>query len=114
MSDPSAAAKWSTFLDGLAWQKGSLDASSYEALLRAGTLGTEQGVAIAEVSRRIVATGAAPLRTGKILQQAQRAYAFAIEERLPPGAPIPPVTAKPAFDPAKLERLASRLPEPAD
>ena len=113
MSDPSAAAKWSTFLDGLAWQKGSLDASSYEALLRAGTLGIEQGVAIAEVSRRIVATGT-PLRTGKILQQAQRAYAFAAEERLPPGASIPPLKPKPAFDPAKLERLASRLPEPAD
>ena len=54
------------------------------------------------------------LRAGKILQQAQRAYAFAAEERLSPGAPLPPSKPKPAFDPVKLERLASSVPEPAD
>jgi hypothetical protein len=73
MSDPSAAAKWSTFLEEREWQKGSLDASSYEALLRAGSLGIEKGIAIGEVSRRILATGAL-LRAGKLRQQAERAY----------------------------------------
>jgi hypothetical protein len=32
----------------------------------------------------------------------------------PPRSPIPPPKPKPAFVPAKLDRLASRLPEPAD
>jgi hypothetical protein len=74
MSDPITS--WRTYIDQLAWAKGSLDDAGYRAFLRAGSLGISEQVAFDEVICRIVDAGARP-RIAKLQRQLASAYARA-------------------------------------
>ena len=55
--------QWLAFADTLLWQDGYLDASSYNAFLRAASLGIQVAVAIEQVAIRIA--GAAKPQSGE-------------------------------------------------
>jgi len=73
-SDPVLA--WRTYIDSLAWVKGSLDNVCNRALLRAASLGLDQQFALDEVTRRIIDAGERP-RPAKLAHQLASAYARA-------------------------------------
>ena len=110
----SAFERWLAFLEkDCTWEKGSLDESSWKALLRAGTLGVEEATALSEVTTRIAGAGGHP-RGGKLRQQAMRAYAYAGAHSAAPDEPLPAPKPPLVFDPRTLERLAGRLAQPPD
>jgi hypothetical protein len=102
---------WSEYVAGLAWEKGNLDVASYDAFLRAASLGVPAGTAIEEVAARIRAAGDFP-RPHKIESQWRRA---AMHVKAEPSSPrtIVPVQ-RPAFDPDYAKRIADRVPASVD
>jgi hypothetical protein len=92
---------------------GHLDHSSWNAFLRAGSLGIDFDDALAQVEHRIVVCGG-NLREAKVQSQLQRAYQVAaadakitlVERRTNWTGPKPKAA---EFDPAKAERFASRI-----
>ena len=67
---------WRTYLDGLVWQRGSLDATANLAFLRAASLGVSESLALDEVTRRCIDAGDRP-RAAKLAHQLRSAYAHA-------------------------------------
>lgn len=104
-----AQSAWAVYIDGLAWQQGQLDQSTYHASLRAASLGISPEVVFNEVVTRIRQAGDSP-RAAKISSQLSRAYAYAKANRAEfvfQTAPPP----KPVFNPAAAERFAGQIPE---
>src|SRR5258708_29779652 len=97
---------WHGYISTLAWNKGNLDESSYDACLRAASLGVPAELAIEEIATRIRAAGVYP-RPGKLEQQWRRA---AMHVKANPDAPIVPVVRRPVFDPRRANRFAARVP----
>src|SRR6266403_1800050 len=93
----SSQEAWRQYVAGLLWQKGNLDLASYDAFLRAASLGVSAAVAIQEVAERIRAGGDHP-RPGKLEQQWRRA---ALHVKANPDAPIVPPVQRPAFNPER-------------
>ena len=101
---------WLGYVSQLAWHKGNLDVASYDACLRAASLGVPAELAIEEIAIRIRAAGVYP-RPGKLEQQWRRA---AMHVEANPDAPIVPVVRRPVFDPQRGERFARRVPASVD
>lgn len=68
--------RWRSYIDQLAWVKGSLDDAGNRAFLRAGSLGIAEQIAFDEVVRRIIDAGVRP-RIAKLRRQLASAYARA-------------------------------------
>ena len=110
-TDPKT--RWLSYVDTLSWMPGHLDHSSWNAFLRAGSLGIGFDDALAHVEHRIVACGG-NLREAKVESQLRRAYQIAgadakitlAERRTNWTGPKPN---KVEFDPAKAERFAQRI-----
>jgi hypothetical protein len=101
---------WLEYVESLLWQKGNLDLASYDAFLRAASLGVSAAVAIQEVAERIRASGDHP-RPGKLEQQWRRA---ALHVKANPDVPIVPAVQRPTFDPERAKRVAERVPPSVD
>jgi len=102
---------WSEFVSGQIWEKGNLDVASYDAFLRAATLGVPALTAIEEVTARIRAAGEYP-RPNKIESQWRRA---SMHVRAEPSSSSPIVASqRPAFDPDYAKRIADRVPASVD
>jgi hypothetical protein len=107
-------ALWPEYVAGLSWEKGNLDASSYNACLRGASLGMPGSTVVAEIQARIQAAGDHP-KQQKIQSQWRRA---AMHVKANPGdwqslqwaKPLP----KPVYQPEKLKQVAARLPEVVD
>jgi hypothetical protein len=98
---------WSEYVSGLVWEKGNLDIASYDACLRAASLGVTSATAIEEIAQRIRAAGDYP-RIKKIESQWRRA---AIHVRLNPSVPV---ERRPAFNPGRAKTFAGRIPSSVD
>jgi hypothetical protein len=101
---------WLGYISTLGWHKGNLDAASYDACLRASSLGVPAELALAEITGRIRAVGVYP-RPGKLEQQWRRACAYT---KANPEVPIVPVVKRPVFDPMRAKRFAARVPASVD
>jgi len=66
---------WLKYVNGLPWLRGCLDASSWLAFLRAGSLGVDSDISLKEVCERIGFAGDHP-RKSKVRSQLRRAYEF--------------------------------------
>ena len=105
--------RWVDYINGLPWRPGHLDRSSWNAFLRAGSLGISSDDALKHVEHRIVECGG-NLREAKVENQLRRAYQIAAadakitlaERRTNWTGPKPN---KVEFGPAKAERLARRV-----
>jgi hypothetical protein len=105
--------RWLSYVDTLSWVPGHLDHSSWNAFLRAGSLGIDFDDALARVEHRIVACGG-NLRQAKLERQLRRAYQIAAadaivtlaERRINWAGPKP---SRAEFDPAKAEAIAGRI-----
>jgi hypothetical protein len=98
------------YVSQLVWEKGNLDAASYNAFLRAASLGVPASTAIEEVAARIQAAGGYP-PPGKLKQQWHRA---AVYVKANPDSPIVPTVERPAFDTEGARRFAERVPSSVD
>lgn len=101
---------WLEYIFQLVWEKGNLDAASYNAFLRAASLGLPASIAIEEVAGRIQAAGDYP-PPGKLEQQWHRA---AVYVKANPDTPIVPAVQRPIFDPERAKRFAERVPTSVD
>jgi hypothetical protein len=101
---------WLEYVESLLWQKGNLDLASYDAFLRAASLGVSAAVAIQEVAERIRASGDHP-RPGKLEQQWRRAAMYL---KANPDTPIGPAVQRPVFDRKRAKRLAELVPASVD
>ncbi len=99
---------WLEYLSTLDWNPGFRDASSWSALLRAGSLRVDPDLAIEEVAKRITATGGT-LNPGKLKQQQQRAFQRACNDAIGQQALVKPQKLK--FDPDKLKSVAAKAPD---
>jgi hypothetical protein len=105
--------RWLAYIDSLAWSPGHLDQSSWNAFLRAGSLGVPFDEALAQVEHRILECGGT-LRVAKVESQLRRAYQIAAadatitlaERRAGWTGPKPTRT---EFDPSKAEAIARRI-----
>src|SRR5258708_21146625 len=102
--------RWLDFVDGLLWERGCLDQSSYWAFLRAGSLGVEPKAALEVVVARIKAAGDHP-STSKLNQQLRRAYGFASASHQPHGCYYVHKELRPAFVADYARQFAERAPE---
>jgi hypothetical protein len=96
---------WSEYVSGLAWGKGNLDVASYDACLRAASLGVPAELALREITSRIRAAGVYP-RPGKLEQQWRRAAMYV---NVNPNTPILELVRRPVFDPVRATRFAARV-----
>jgi hypothetical protein len=102
---------WYEFVSRLPWEKGNLDVASYDALLRAASLGVPASTAIEEIAARIRAAGDYP-RPHKLESQWRRA---SMHVKAEPSSPGPIVASqRPAFDPDYAKRIADRVPVSVD
>ena len=102
---------WLEYVESLLWRKGNLDLASYDAFLRAASLGVSAALAIQEVAERIRASGDYP-RRNKLECQWHRA---AMHVKAEPGSPGPIVPIeRPAFDPGYAKQIAERVPSSVD
>jgi hypothetical protein len=101
--DPLEA--WRAYADSLAWAKGSLDASAYNSLVRAASLGVRKGVALDAVLARIAAGGYA-FPKGKLERQLSDAYAY-VGERPPPNGTTAAIPAKDSWPSRNAKLLDS-------
>jgi hypothetical protein len=109
----AAQTRWVDYIDSLSWNPGHLDHSSWNAFLRAGSLGIPFEYALTQVEQRIIACGGT-LREVKVESQLRRAYQIAAadakitlaERRINWTGPKPN---KPEFDPVKAEAFARRI-----
>jgi len=101
---------WHGYISTLAWHKGNLDVASYDACLRAASLGVPAELAIEEITARIRAAGVYP-RPGKIASQWRRS---AMHVRANLNGPIVPVERRPAFNPNRAKSFAERVPASVD
>lgn len=97
---------WLRYVAQLAWHKGNLDCASYDACLRASTLGVPAEFAIQEIISRIRAAGDHP-RIKKIQAQWRRAT---LHVGANTSAPLAPVIRRPVFDSIRASRFADRIP----
>jgi hypothetical protein len=98
---------WLEYVAQLVWEKGHLDDASWDAFLRAASLGVPASIAIKEVMHRIGAAGG-HVRPNKIQSQWRRAVQHVKSE---PRAPGPFVAIeRPAFDPEYARQIAHRVP----
>jgi hypothetical protein len=105
-----ALERWRAFVDSQAWERGSLDQSSYLTFIRAGSLGVAPEEALETVAARIKAAGDHP-RQAKLNQQLRRAYGFASASRQPHGCDHVRKELRPAFLSDYAHKFAERLPE---
>jgi hypothetical protein len=105
-----ALERWRAFVDSQAWERGSLDQSSYLTFIRAGSLGVAPEEALETVAARIKAAGDHP-RQAKLNQQLRRAYGFASASRQPHGCYHVRKELRPAFLSDYAHKFAERLPE---
>lgn len=113
MSSPTGTAeRWLSYIDGLRWERGSLDQSSYFSFLRAGSLGVDPLDALQKVSVRIKEAGDHPLPS-KLNQQIRRAYGFTTAERQAGGCQLPK-TERPTFLSDYARKFAERVPDQVD
>jgi hypothetical protein len=101
---------WLEYVESLLWQKGNLDLASYDAFLRAASLGVSAAGAIQEVAERIRTSGDHP-RPGKLEQQWRRA---AEHVKANPDVPIIPAVQRPTFNPERAKQIAERVPPSVD
>src|SRR5258707_448133 len=101
---------WLEYVAQLDWKKGNLNAASYDAFLRAGSLGVPASIAIEEVAARILAAGDYP-RPRKLEDQWRRAAKWVNSN---PETPIGPPVQRPVFDPERAKRFAERVPASVD
>jgi hypothetical protein len=108
--DPIVA--WKSYLDELSWANGDRHNSMYDAGLRAASLKIDKETAFDEVIARIVAAGAEP-KHDEVRRQLDRAYKYAGEQAatVASSGGHRPTAKQPklAYEPAKLEAMASRL-----
>jgi hypothetical protein len=105
--------RWLSYVDTLSWIPGHLDRTSWNAFLRAGSLGIGSDDALTHIEHRIVGCGG-HLRQAKVESQLRRAYQVAAadakiklaERRTNWTGPKPN---KVEFDQAKAERFARRI-----
>jgi hypothetical protein len=97
------------YVESLLWEKGNLDAASYDACLRAQSLGVPARIAIEEIATRIRDAG--NYRPGKLEQQWRRAAMYV---KANPDAPVAPAIRRPAFDPGRATRFAEQVPTSVD
>jgi hypothetical protein len=102
---------WLEYLSGLLWEKGNLDAASYDAFLRAASLGVPASIAIEEVAAQIRTAGDYPPRN-KLQCQWRRAQMHVKSELGSPG-PIVPIE-RPAFNPERAKEIVERVPASVD
>jgi hypothetical protein len=102
---------WLEYLSRLVWKIGNLDAASYDAFLRAATLGVPASIAIEEVTNRIRAAGDNP-KPRKLAQQWNRATMYVKAEASASGPIVP--TERPAFDPDYAKQIAELVPSSVD
>jgi hypothetical protein len=102
---------WLEYLSHLVWKIGNLDVATYDALLRAASLGVPASIAIEEVTARIRAAGG-QVRPYKIQSQWRRAQMYVKAESGSPGPIVP--TERPAFDPDYAKQIAERVPASVD
>ena len=102
---------WLEYVAQLVWEKGHLDDASWDAFLRAASLGVPASIAIKEVMHRIGAAGG-HVRPNKIQSQWRRAVQHVKSE---PPAPGPFVAIeRPAFDPEYARQIANRVTTSVD
>jgi len=101
---------WLEYLSQLDWKKGNLDRASYNAFLRAASLGVPALIAIEEIADRIRATGDYP-RPRKLERQWRRAT---MHVKANPGTPIVPAVQRPVFNPERAKRFAELVPTSVD
>jgi hypothetical protein len=106
-SEVEPIARWLRFIDSLSWKKGNLDQSSYDAFLRAGSLGLYPDIAAQEVSSRIEAAGDI-VRLSKLKNQIRRAYAFAGTQATEIGD-YKSRSRRPQYVPHKLKSIARQI-----
>lgn len=110
VSRPDTWAEWLRYLDKLPWADGKTkNEQSWDAFLRAGSLGVEAQAARDQVEARIRAAG------GRVVprdleRQLQRAYTFTKAEAAREW-PMISVVSKPSFSPADLVTFAAAGPE---
>jgi hypothetical protein len=109
--------RWQRYITTLHWEKGFLDHLSWNAFLRARSLGVERATALLTVSDLIRKAGDSP-RQSKLESQIDRAFEIAqgqagrtLSEIRENWIPRPP---KPIFDPVRAETLANRIPPEID
>ncbi len=106
-SDIGAAEQWTEYLNTLSWAPGNRDQHTFNAFLRAGSLGIDPQAAHDDVSRRIQASGGT-MSTSKIQSQLQRAYEHA--GKSDSTAVVTIKQPKPTFDPGALKSFAEKAP----
>jgi hypothetical protein len=106
----TAIERWDRYVDQLPWERGHLDESSWNAFLRAGSLGIDPQNATGRISARIQQAGG-HLRQSKVAQQLARAYQYARQHT---DEVIVPKQPKPEYDLKALEQLAARLDAEVD
>ena len=102
---------WLGYLSQLVWEKGNLDVATYDAFLRAESLGVPASIAIEEIADRIRAAGG-HVRPNKIQSQWRRAQMHVRADPSSPG-PIVPIE-RPAFDPDYAKQIAERVSASVD
>jgi hypothetical protein len=102
---PANVQEWLSYVAGLPWKHGSLDASSYNSALKGAEFRLPQAVVLGEIRRRIEKAGDAP-KEGKINSQVLRAYDYVNKSAGKSRVWVP----KSRFREAVLRRIASNLP----
>jgi hypothetical protein len=102
---------WLQYVARLLWKIGNLDVASYDAFLRAASLGVPASIAIEQIAARIRAAGDRP-RRNKLESQWRRAQTHVKAEPNSRG-PIVPIQ-RPAFNPDRAKQIADRLPASVD
>ena len=105
-----ALERWRAFVDSQAWERGSLDHSSYLTFIRAGSLGVAPEEAMETVAARIKAAGDHP-RQAKLNQQLRRAYGYASASQQPHGCYHVHKESRPTFLADYARGFAERVPE---
>jgi len=97
---------WEAYLDTLPWLKGQRDLSSYNAFLRATSMGIPAEKAIPEVNRRYLAAGGSP-SASKLKHQYNSAANYTKSAGASDGIYLPK-TPTPNFNLQTLQRIAAK------
>lgn len=100
--------KWLEYIGTLNWGPGNRDQSSFNAFLRAGSLGIEPQEAIDTVIQRIRSTGGT-FSASKVISQQKRAYEHSNSAQTARVSIIQ--TPAPAFEPERLKGCADKVGE---